>query len=141
MERARAGSLGILRDQRRPGALRELLAMLQVAPLQTPKAVSRNRGLTLSGAGKLLQRAAQLGLVKEVSDRRSWRLQMTPDLAVALSFEAPPRGRPPRPPVVPAMQSASLLSASDSEMADWERRFGPSAIDESSDQGEDPPAL
>jgi len=129
MERARARALVILRDQRRPGALRELLAMLQIAPLQTPEAVSRNLGLTLSGAGKLLQRAALLGLVKEVSDRRSWRLYMTPDLAVALGFDSPPRGRPPRPPAAPAMAPAALLSAFDSEMAEWERRFGPIAID------------
>lgn len=141
MERARARALGILRDQRRPGALREFLALLQVAPLQTPEAVSRNLGLTLSGAGKLLQRAAQLGLVKEVSNRRSWRLYMTPDLAIALGFEAPPRGRPPRPPAAPATQTASFLSAFDSEMADWEHRFGPIAIEESSDPYEGPPDL
>ncbi|WP_232280449.1 hypothetical protein [Sphingomonas sp. PAMC 26605] len=138
MERARARALCILRDQRRPGALRELLAMLQVAPLQTPEAVSRYLGLTLSGAGKLLQRAAQLDLVMEVSNRRSWRLYMTPDLAVAMGFEARPRGRPPRRSAAIVTQPGSLLSAFDREMADWERRFGPTAVEEASDRCEDP---
>ncbi|WP_323494055.1 hypothetical protein [Sphingomonas sp. 10B4] len=130
MENARTRALIALRDQHRPGALRELLAMLQAGPIQTPEAVSRHLGITLSGAGKLLQRAAHLGMVKEVSDRRSWRLYMTPDLAISLGFGTPPRGRPPRPPVALFTAPDSMLSAFDSEMAEWAQRFGSIALEE-----------
>jgi hypothetical protein len=130
MEHARTQAFITLLDQHRPGALRDLLAMLQAAPIQTPEAVSRHLHITLSGAGKLLKRAALLGLVQEISRRASWRLYMTPDLAISLGFTAPPRGRPPRPPAVVLAAPDALLTAFDNEMADWEQRFGAVAIED-----------
>jgi hypothetical protein len=124
MESARSQAIAILRGQHRPGTLPALLALLQLAPVQTPAAVARRLEITLSGAGKLLQRAATLGLIREVSNRGSWRLYMTPDLAVALGFESAPRGRPPHPPAAPEEFHSALVSTFDDAMADWDRRFG-----------------
>ena len=100
--------------------------MMQIGPLQTPEAVSRRLRLTLSGAGKLLQRAAELGLVHEISRRRSWRVYMTPDLAQALGFVRPARGRPPLLPVPAADGLDKLLDDFDREMSAWEAQFGAS---------------
>lgn len=126
MERTRAHSLATVQAQRRPGALGRLMAMMQIGPLQTPEAVSRRLRLTLSGAGKLLQRAAELGLVHEISRRRSWRVYMTPDLAQALGFVRPARGRPPLLPVPAADGLDKLLDDFDREMSAWEAQFGAS---------------
>lgn len=128
MERTRAHALATLRGQRRPGALGRLMAMMQVAPLQTPEAVSRRLRLTLSGAGKLLQRAAALGLVHEISQRRSWRVYLTPDVAQALGYIAPPRGRPPLLPIPPSNDVDKVLVDFDREMAAWDIRFGAAAV-------------
>lgn len=66
----------------RPGKLVALAALLQRRPLLTPLGVSRALRLTLSGAGKLLARAARDGLVVEISGRQAWRAYLTPDLAM-----------------------------------------------------------
>lgn len=127
MERTRARSLVTLQRQQRPGALGRLMAMMQVAPLQTPEAVSRRLHLTLSGAGKLLRRAAEHGLVHEISQRRSWRVYLTPDLAQTLGYVAPPRGRPPLLPTPANTDIDKVLVDFDREMAAWDNRFGGSA--------------
>jgi len=126
MERTRAQALATLQEQRRPGALGRLTALMQVAPLQTPEAVSRRLRLTLSGSGKLLQRAAELGLVHEISQRRSWRVYLTPDLAQSLGFVAAPRGRPPLLPTPTINELGKVLVDFDREMAAWDTHFGAS---------------
>ena len=82
----------------RPGKMVSLAALLQRRPLLTPIGVSRALRLTISGAGKLLARAADQGLVVEISGRKAWRAYLTPDLAVTFGFAAQPAGRPLRPP-------------------------------------------
>lgn len=126
MERTRTQALATLQAQRRPGALSRLMAMMQVAPLQTPEAVSRRLHLTLSGAGKLLQRAAELGLVHEISQRRSWRVYLTPDLAQSLGFVAATRGRPSLLPTSMVSDLDRVLADFDCEMAAWDTQFGSS---------------
>lgn len=56
-------------DEHRPDALIPLMALSLVRPALTPTSVADLLGLILSGSGKLLDRAAGLGLLKEVTGR------------------------------------------------------------------------
>lgn len=78
----------------RPGKLITLGALLQRRPLLTPLGVSRALDLTISGAGKLLTRAAADGLVVEISGRKAWRAYLAPDLAEKFGYKSPALGRP-----------------------------------------------
>lgn len=77
----------------RPGQLTTLAAALLHHPVTSPDRIADMLGLTISGAGKLLDRAAKMGLVREVSGRRSWRVYAAPDVAVGLGL-APAPARP-----------------------------------------------
>lgn len=104
-------------DAHRPGKLLELLALVQFAPVVSPRLIAQKLGVTLSGAGKLLMRAADLELLTEVSGRRAWRTYMAPDLAVAFGFASRPVGRPHAAPrQLPDLEPA--LTAFDREMAE-----------------------
>src|SRR3546814_3925446 len=67
-------------------------------PVVSPRMLARRLDVTISGAGKLLSRAAELDLLVEVSGRQAWRTYMTRDLAIAFGFGVRPVGRPPAPP-------------------------------------------
>ena len=71
--------------------------------------------MTVSGAGKLLARAAERGLFVEVSGRTSWRVYITSEAGIALGILAAPRGRPPSPPP-PSPGLDAVLCAFDREM-------------------------
>lgn len=87
----------------RPGALPRLVALTCFQPLLGPQAVANRLGLSVAGASKLLERAASIGLLVEIVERRSWRLFLAADLAVAFGFAQPKRGRPrTEPPPLPA---------------------------------------
>jgi hypothetical protein len=118
-------AMSALANEVRPTALKRLVALLMQAPVQSPESVARQLKLTLSGAGKLLSRAASLGLILEVSGRRAWRTYVVPDLAIALSFIAPPKGRPRSRPAldIPRADIHSVLQDFDREMADFDARF------------------
>lgn len=125
IEDARSISAAAVVGERRPTSLRRLTTLMMVAPVQSPEAVARRLKLTLSGAGKLLSRAAALGLVVEVSGRRAWRIYVVPDLAIALGLVATPKGRPAmRPALPPASRDlAAVLAEFDSELAAFDARF------------------
>ena len=131
LERARATALDAMASEHRPGALSRLLPLMLAAPIQTPEGVGRALGLTLSGAGKLLDRAARLGFAVEISGRRSWRVYATRDVAIQLGLIEAPRGRPP---VVRLREAdvGDVVAAFDREMADLARRF-PGMLDEAGD--------
>jgi len=96
-----------------PRAGRPCLAARSVAPLL---------GISISGAGKLLERAARLGLLIQTSGRETWRSYVTPDVALALGLNMPDRGRPrclPR--TTPAMET--VLEDFDTEMAAIDARL------------------
>ncbi len=107
----------------RPGALARLAARLQARPVASPQAISAEFGISISGAGKLLVRAAEAGLVREVRGKQAWKLYLTPDLAVAFGFVAPPRGRPRAdpPPLLHDRPLAAMLQAFDADMAAFDR--------------------
>jgi hypothetical protein len=110
----------------RPGKLLGLMALVQFAPVVSPRLVEHRLNVTLSGAGKLLARAADLGLLTEVSGRRAWRMYMVPDLAIAFGFVARRVGRPQAAPrQLEALEPA--LTAFDREMAELDNvlaKFG-----------------
>lgn len=88
----------VVAREHRPGLLPHLGQLALARPLVSARLTADILGITLSGAGKLLTRAASNGLLVEVSGRASWRLYVTPDVGIALGMVAPPRGRPPSPP-------------------------------------------
>ncbi|MDO6414318.1 hypothetical protein Q4F19_07980 [Sphingomonas sp. BIUV-7] len=100
----------------RPGQLLTLMALLQFRPAISPRGAAAALRLSLSGAGKLLSRSAELGLVVEISGRQAWRTYLAPDLAVTFGFRSRAAGRPPSPPRVSALLEPTL-AAFDAEMA------------------------
>lgn len=111
--RAAAGIVGA----HRPGKLLGLVALVQFAPVVSPRLVAQKLDVTLSGAGKLLMRAAEFELLIEVSGRQAWRTYMPPDLAVAFGYVSRSAGRPPSPPrQLPDLEPA--LFAFDREMTE-----------------------
>lgn len=111
----------------RPGALARFAARLQARPVASPQAIATEFGISISGAGKLLVRAAEACLVREVRGKQAWKLYLTPDLAVAFGFAAPPRGRPrAEPPSLPHDRDlAAVLRAFDEDMAAFDRATYP----------------
>ena len=121
MEADRLRGAAVIARLRRPGALPALMALLQRRPGLRPLAVAKLLGLTISGAGKLLARAAADGLVVEISGRQAWRIYLTPDLAAAFGFVARPIGRPPAPPAAARLEP--VLAQFDLEMAAIDARL------------------
>jgi hypothetical protein len=108
-----------LAAQYRAGALPRLLALMHHQPLLSPQGVADTLGLSVAGASKLLERTKDAGLLVEITERRSWRQFLTPDLAEDFGYVRPQRGRPSRePPPLPASPAlAQVFDAFDSEMA------------------------
>lgn len=107
----------------RPGALPALLALTHHRPLVSPQSVATVLGLSVAGAGKLLQRAATAGALVEITQRASWRLFLTPDLAAEFGYVRPKPGRPAKePPPLPGDRDLSAVfdafDAFDDEMAE-----------------------
>lgn len=120
LERDRRRAASVLADCLRPGKLAALAALLPLRPVLSPTRIAADLALTISGAGKLLQRARSQGLVVEVRHRHNWRLYLPPDLAVRFGFIAAPRGRPASPP--PASQDLeAILTRFDAEMLKFEQ--------------------
>lgn len=103
----------------RPGTLPRLLALSQHRPLLSPQGVADRLRLSVAGASKLLDRATALGLLVEVTRRRSWRQFLTPDLAIAFGYARPRRGRPAKepPPLAASRDLTAVFDAFDQEMA------------------------
>lgn len=110
----------------RPGALPALLALIQQRPLVSPQSVAERLAMSIAGASKLLTRAAAAGLLVEITQRRSWRLFLTPDMAIAFGYAQPKRGRPAKePPALTASRDlAAVFDAFDQEMAAVDELLG-----------------
>ena len=119
IEADRRRALEAIAREHRPGALTRLAALTEAQPLLTPQSLASRTRMTLSGAGKLLARAQGLGLLREISGRRSWRAYLAPDLEISFGYAAAPRGRPRgNPPPLPATRAvADILGDFDREMA------------------------
>lgn len=108
--------------ERRPGKLAELVAITFARPCLAARSLAPLLGITISGAGKLLERATRLGLLVETSGRGTWRSYVTPDVALALGLIAPERGRP-RLPSLPSPALDSILATFDAELAAIDARL------------------
>ena len=118
---ARRAAAAIAREHR-PGKLGDLARLALSRPCLAARTVAPSLGLTISGAGKLLERATRLGLLVETSGRETWRSYVTPDVAQALGMVAPERGRPPAPPR-PSPALDRVLADFDAEMAALDARL------------------
>ncbi|SEJ80198.1 hypothetical protein SAMN05518849_1144 [Sphingobium sp. AP50] len=94
MEEHRVLSVMTTRESLRPGKLGPLLALLQYRPVISPRFAAVRLGISISGAGKLLTRAADRELVIEISGRQAWRTYIVKDLAYAFGLAKRPVGRP-----------------------------------------------
>jgi hypothetical protein len=94
LERLHRKARTAIAESYRPGALPSLLALTLHQPVLSPQAVARLLDLTVTGASKLLERAAGTGLLTEITTRRTWRIFMSVDLAVEFGFAKAPLGRP-----------------------------------------------
>lgn len=106
----------VLAGETRLGGLPEVLTLAEAQGAITPRGLAAQTGLSLSGAGKQLARAAALGLLVEVTGRTSWRTYLVPDLARQFGFVSIPKGRRPAP-ALPAASLDATLAAFDAEMA------------------------
>ena len=130
IHRLRAASA--IQTATRPGRLPQLTALLERCPVVTPKSLCARLDLTISGAGKLLARAAELGLVAEISGRQAWKVYLAADLASEFGFIEAPRGRPPSPLTLAPLEDT--LARFDREMAEIDAKIetfvGPAQDDE-----------
>lgn len=78
----------------RPGKLSPLLALLQYRPVISPRVAAARLGISISGAGKLLARAADNEIIVEISGRQAWRTYIVKDLAYAFGLAKRSAGRP-----------------------------------------------
>ena len=111
----------IVAAQHRPGKLADLGRLALTRPCLAARSLAPELDLTVSGAGKLLERATRLGLLVEISGRGTWRSYVTPDIAVSLGLVAPMRGRPRLVPA-PSPTLDSVLAAFDAELAEFDTR-------------------
>ncbi|WP_145206797.1 hypothetical protein [Sphingobium sp. B2] len=125
LDRLEAGarrSAAAIAAEHRPGALAKLGRLALARPCLAARSVAPLLGITVSGAGKLLDRATRLDLLVEISGRGTWRSYVTPDVALALGLIAPDRGRPRTPPPSsPALDT--VLATFDAEMAALDARL------------------
>jgi hypothetical protein len=125
LERGHRAALRAVQAEYRAGKLVDLLALGLAMGMLSPAGVAKALDISIAGAGKLLDRAAGLGLIVEVSGRRSWKAYVTPDLAVAFGFRRPATGRP-RKEIGPSIADASLsgtLAEFDRAMAEIDARL------------------
>lgn len=115
-------SAAAIAGEHRPGKLADLGRIALARPCLAARTLAPVLDLTISGAGKLLERATRLGLLVETSGRGTWRSYVTPDVALALGLVAPERGRPRLPPPSsPALDP--VLAAFDAELAALDARL------------------
>lgn len=125
-----------LSNAHRPGKLIKLLALLQFVPVLSPKLVSLRLGVTISGAGKLLARTADTGILVEVSGRQAWRTYVARDLAITFGFMQRPVGRPLAPPRYVANLEPALAEF-DREMVEVDSMLARLGSDASVDTADD----
>ena len=120
IEADRRRSVVALSQAQRPGNLAGLTALLMVVPAVSPSGVAKHLRMSISGAGKLLDRAAGLGLAVEISGRQAWRIYLAPEAAIAFGFTRRPRGRPPSPPSHLPADLDRLLAEFDAAVATFD---------------------
>ncbi|NML95919.1 hypothetical protein [Novosphingobium olei] len=114
-DHARRTAAAIARE-RRPGLLADLGRLTLTQPCLAARTLAPLLGLTISGVGKLLERATRLGVLVETSGRATWRSYLARDVALTLGLIAPSLGRPTIL-APPSLALTPVLAAFDAEMA------------------------
>jgi hypothetical protein len=122
LEKLARRSATVIAHEHRAGSLADLARLSFARPCLAARSLAPLLDITVSGAGKLLERATRLGLLVETSGRGSWRSYVTLDVAQALGITAPTRGRP-RALRQPTPALDGILSAFDAEMAALDARL------------------
>jgi hypothetical protein len=108
--------------EHRPGKLTNLALIALSRPCLAARSAASLLGITISGAGKLLERASALGILSEISGRGSWRTYVAADVAIALGQRPVDRGR--RPSMGRnAPEVTDILGAFEREMAEIDARL------------------
>lgn len=102
-------SAAAIAAKNRPGQLATLGRITLTRPCLAARTIAPLLGLTLSGAGKLLERA-------------TWRTYVTPDVALALGLVPATRGRPQASPA-PSPALDTVLAKFDAEIAQIDARL------------------
>lgn len=122
LEGATRRAAAAIAAEHRPGKLTDLARIALTRPCLAARTLAPAIGITISGAGKLLERANHLGLMAEISGRESWRTYVTPDIATTLGLRPAERGRPPLGNKAPP-EVSDILRSFDAEMAEVEARL------------------
>lgn len=122
LEGATRRAAAAIAAEHRPGKLTDLARIALTRPCLAARTLAPAIGITISGAGKLLERANHLGLMAEISGRESWRTYVTPDIATTLGLRPAERGRPPLGNKAPP-EVSDILRSFDAEMAEIEARL------------------
>lgn len=121
VERCYRQAAGTIAADYRPGALPKLLSASLTAPLLRPAMVASLLNMSLAGSSKLLERAASLGLLIEITERKSWRQFLVLDVAQSFGFADRKVGRPPKD-VAPSLKSSEFGKLADRFDADMRAR-------------------
>jgi hypothetical protein len=98
--------------RRRNSRLEALVTALAATPVATPSAVARRFGLSLRGASVMLDELAGLGIVAEISGRKSWKTYVAGTDGMDSIGD-----RRPRPTPLPSPDLDPLLSDADTAIA------------------------
>jgi hypothetical protein len=125
MERDHRGWIHAIAGEYRTTSLNRLAALASIGSPLSPQSVSKELELTIGGAGKLLARAAEHGLLIEISGRRAWKQYLPREVAVAYGFVQASAGRPPNVTVEFGRDRGldEALAAFDREMEEIDRRL------------------
>lgn len=115
-------SAATIASEHRPGKLADLGRIALASPCLAARSLAPRLDLTISGAGKLLERAVRLGLLVEISGRDTWRTYVSQDIALALGLTSPDRGRP-RLAAPPSPALGGVLASFDAEMDELNARL------------------
>jgi hypothetical protein len=101
-----------LGKRRRHSRMEALVLNLAAAPVATPTAVARRLGVSLRGAAVMLDELADLGIVVEITGRRSWKTYLVCDPGRAGAIDPrKPHSRGVTPPVRPPDMTPLLTDA------------------------------
>lgn len=107
--------LGRRRRHSRMDVLIDAIAAMLVA---TPVSIARRLGLSLRGASVMLEELAELGVLVEVTGRKSWKAFVPSDLVISLpGNHARRREARPRPPATPPPDLTPLVDDADAAIA------------------------
>ncbi len=115
-------------ERRSSSRLVRLAGLAAAMPRLSPALAERHLGCTRRGACLLLAELARLGVLREVTGRRAWKLYVTEDLGTPDLGAAPPPG-----PDIPAGDAATVPDTPARDMAALRHRPPPRRLPEAAE--------